>query len=123
MTTKTHPLEKHFEPRNNGHFMVRSGPARKEGETVEYCNKKLCFTATDLPTLIEVLYELSNRPTCYFVKYSIKPRDGMHLGRCFFLDDDEVGETWAYYKNHPRMMCSIQDDDFSTPYRPAKDWK
>ena len=65
----------------------------------------------------ESLSELADRPDCYYVKYSIEPRDGMYLGRCFLLHDQEVGTLWREYKKHPRMMCNVQDDDFTLPFR------
>jgi hypothetical protein len=100
-----------------GHFMDLHGPASKSGGP--YCNKKLCFVATDQELLADVLAELAERPDCYYVKYSVEPRDGMYLGRCFLMDEHEVGVVWAKYKNHPRLFCSVQDDDFTKPFRPA----
>ena len=47
------------------------------------------------------------------------PRDGMYLGRCFLTDEHEVGLLWAQYKAHPRMFCSVQDDDFTRPFPPV----
>jgi hypothetical protein len=83
----------------------------------EYCRKKLCFVATDQALLIEMLTELAERPDFYYAKYSIVPRDGMYLGRCFLTDEHEVGVLWAKYKAHPRLFCSVQDDGFTAPFR------
>ena len=58
-----------------------------------------------------------NLEICYFVKLTDEPRDGMHLGKCFFTNDKFVGEYWAKYKLHPKLMCNIQNDDFSKPFR------
>lgn len=80
-------------------------------------NKKLCFTATDKVALIEILYELSQRPECHFVKYSVEPKDGMYLGRCFLDDEQLLGRMWRSYKAHPKVMCSVQDDDFTLRHR------
>lgn len=105
-------IENEFEP--SGSFLRRFGPAKEGGK---YSNRKLCFVATDQNVLMEVLYELSQREDCYFVKLSAKDRDGMYLGRCFFTSDAVAGEHWAEYKNHPQMMCTVQDDDFTNDYR------
>ena len=51
------------------------------------------------------------------VKFTLEPKDGMYLGRCFLLNDDIVGELWRQYRAHPRLMCNIQDDDFTIQYR------
>ncbi len=115
-----HPLLEHFEPSKVGSFLRRFGPAFDPD--VPYSQKKLCFTAANPAILIEVLHDLTQRDTCYFVKFSTVPRGGLFLGRCFFLDDDEAGRTWAYYKNHPLMFCQVQDDDFTDSFRPCKSW-
>ncbi len=81
------------------------------------CQKKLCFVATDKTLLSHVLGHLAERPDCYYVKYSVRPRDGMYLGRCFLMDEHEVGMVWARYKEHPQLFCSIQDDDFTSGFR------
>lgn len=108
-------VERHFRPIMGGYFMARWGPAwNEEGRR---CEKKLCFVATDQALLAEVLYELSERPDCYFVKYSVHPRDGMYLGRCFLRDEHEVGSLWDEYHGHPRLFCSVQDDEFTAPFR------
>src|SRR5262245_20460051 len=101
----------------NGYFMDRRGPAwNEEGRC---CEKKLCFVATDRALLADVLRQLAERPDCYYVKYSVRPRDGMYLGRCFLMDEQEVGVLWAEYKQHPRLFCTIQDDEFTAPFRPS----
>lgn len=98
-----------------GSFFNRDGIARGKSDT--HSNKKLCFVATDKEFLMELLIELSNLEECFFVKLTSKPRDGMYLGRCFFINDEHVGNYWAKYKLHPKVMCNIQDDDFSKPFR------
>jgi hypothetical protein len=106
-----------FKPVMGGYFMARWGPAwNDEGRC---CQKKLCFVATDRALLAEVLSQLAERPHCYFVKYSVHPLDGMNLGRCFLMDEHEVGVLWAEFKRHPRLFCSVQDDEFTAPFRPA----
>ena len=90
-----------FEPTRGGAFLQRAGA----GATVngEYSRKKLCFVATDRQFLAETLHALSLRGDCHAVKYSVRPRDGMHLGRCFLLSDDAVGRLWQQFKGHPRL--------------------
>ncbi len=68
--------------------------------------------------LAGVLAQLADRTDCYYVKYSVYPRDGMYLGRCFLTHEHEVGVLWAAYKGHPRLFCTIQDDEFTAPFRP-----
>jgi len=104
-----------FHSVRKGVFMARDGAARASGEAK--CNKKICFTATNLPLLARLLRELSDHPKAFFVKFSTRPRDGMYLGRCFFTDEETVGETWARYKAHPEVFCNIQDDDFTIGWR------
>ena len=111
MSSHTNP----FQATSGGVFMERRGAG---WNAERHCShKKLCFVATDQGLLGRVLGELADRPDCYYVKYSIEPRDGMYLGRCFLLDDQEVGTLWREYKKHPRMMCTVQDDDFTLPFR------
>ena len=104
-----------FEPRCNGAFLIRDGLGKQPNGP--FSNKKLCFVSTDQIFLSELLLELSDRPDCHFVKFSTRPKEGMYLGRCFLLDDVTVGELWKRYKVHPRLMCTIQDDDFTSPFR------
>lgn len=40
-------------------------------------------------------------------------RGGMSLDRAFF----RVGELWARYKTDRKLFCSLQDDDFTVPFR------
>jgi hypothetical protein len=110
-------VERSFQPSLDTYFMEIRGPAWHAGK--KCCQKKLCFAATDQALLADVLLELAMRPDCYYAKYSIHPRDGMYLGRCFLTDEYEVGMLWAKYKPHPRMFCCIQDDDFAAQFRPA----
>jgi hypothetical protein len=95
--------------------MELRGPAWNEEK--RYCRKKLCFVATDQALLADVLGQLAERPDCYYVKYSVQPRDGMYLGRCFLMDEQAVGLLWAQCKGHPHLFCSVQDDDFTAPFR------
>jgi hypothetical protein len=107
--------ENHFRATPDGYYLELRGPAWHPQE--RYCRKKLCFVATDPALLAEVLRRLAGRPDCYYVKYSAHPRDGMYLGRCFLTGEQEVGALWAQYKQHPRLFCSVQDDDFTAPFR------
>jgi len=111
-------VQKSFLMTPSGAFMERRGAGWNEERRV--CEKKLCLVATDQLLLAEVLGQLADRPDCYYVKYSVRPRDGMYLGRCFLLDEQEVGALWAKYKAHPRMMCSVQDDEFTRSFRATK---
>ena len=106
-----------FRPAFGGYFMARHGPASTSGRPC--CQKKLCLVATDQALLIDILARISDRPDCYYVKYSVYPRDGMYLGRCFLMDEEQVGRLWAELHDHPRLFCSVQDDDFTAPFRPA----
>ena len=103
----------HFELK--GSYLCKDGKARARTEV--HSNKKLCFVATDKNFLMELLLELAQLEECYFVKLKDSPRDGMYLGRCFFTKDELVGQFWAKYKLHPKVMCNIQDDDFSQEFR------
>ena len=108
-------FENPFRRTPDGYFMEIRGPAWHRGE--QPCRKKLCFVATDRALLADVLSQLAWRPDCYYVKYAVWPRDAMYLGRCFLVDEHEVGRLWAEYKRHPRLLCSIQDDDFTASFR------
>jgi hypothetical protein len=116
-------VEGPFRLSSNGYFMEITGPAfyDKKGwcKNKRGCQKKLCFVATDLALLADVLGQLAERPDCWYVKYSTYQKDGMYLGRCFLMDEHEVGVVWAQYKEHPRLFCTIQDDDFTAAFRPS----
>jgi hypothetical protein len=105
-----------FRPTADGYFMALLGPAWNG--VGQCCNKKLCLVATDHALLADVLLQLAQRPDCHYVKYSVYPRDGMYLGRCFLMDENAVGQLWAELKPHPRLMCCVQDDDFTAAFRP-----
>jgi len=107
-------LEGQFAEANGGVFMARDGAAPR---TLTPSQKKLCFVATDKAFLVSLLYELSLRPDCWWVKYSVKPRDGMYLGRCFMTSDEVAGRLCQEYKAHPKLMVAIQDDDFFERFR------
>jgi hypothetical protein len=104
-----------FRPSANGHFMEKKGPAWHPERSG--CQKKLCFVARDKMLLAEELGRLAERPDCVYVKYSLYQKDGMYLGRCFLTDEEEVGALWAIYHEHPRLFCTVQDDDFTARYR------
>ena len=107
-------VEDEFEVQNgNANFLCRNGPVR--GGTCS--QKKLCFTATSRELLAKHLLEISRRADCFFVKFGVKPRGGMYLGRCFLESDQAVGELWAEYKSHPSIYCTVQDDDFVGQFR------
>jgi hypothetical protein len=104
-----------FYPLMNNIFQARRGPAHEKGAA--YCHAKLCFVATDQEVLRKTLLELSLEPDCFFVKYDTNPRDGMYRGRCFFMTPEKIGKTWAFYKGHPKLICSVQDDEFTGSWR------
>ncbi len=104
-----------FRQSQDGYFMQLWGPAWNAKEPG--CQKKLCFVATDQAMLADVLRQLAERPDCVYVKYSTYSLDGMYLGRCFLTDEHEVGILWARFKAHPRLFCTVQDDDFTLPFR------
>ncbi len=95
-------------------FKCANGPALQKGY---YCQKKLCFVATDCAYLVSVLETLLQRDDCFWVKYSPSPKDGMHLGRAFMTNPHAVGSLWQRYKNDDKLMCSVQDDDFVATFR------
>ena len=102
-------------------FQARYGPAYEKDAS--YCNSKLCFVATDQDFLRDLLLDLSRDPDCYFVKYDTNPRDGMYRGRCFYISLEKVGQTWARYKMHPKVICTVQNDDVTGPWRnQVRDW-
>ena len=94
--------------------MSRTGGA---GPSAARSEKKICFVATDKPFLANVLYELSLRADCCSVKYSVHARDGMYLGRCFLTSEAAAARLCAAYKTHPKLLVTIQDDDFFNAYR------
>lgn len=98
----------------NGIYMERFGAV---GRAAPHSNMKVCFVATDREFLAGLLLELAARPDCFYVKYSIEPRDGMYLGRCFLLTNGASAKLCAAHKGHPRLMTCLQDDDFFNPFR------
>ncbi len=96
-------------------FLCLDGPAKKAG--LKHSNMKVCFTTKDSEFLKKLLIRIAQDEHCYWVKLSTKSRDGMFLGRSFFTTKEKAGETWAKYKMHPRLMVTLQDDDFSSAYR------
>ena len=60
-------VEKSFRMTPSGAFMERRGAGWNEER--RFCQKKLCFVATDQLLLAEVLGQLADRPDCCYVKY------------------------------------------------------
>ncbi len=115
MATDTSTILSHFTLDDLG-FLRREGSAKQRGEA--RCSQKLCFTAVDIMPLAAVLYELSLRDDCYFVKLDAKPRkNGMIRGRCFVTTPAAVGALWQKYKVTEHLMCNVQDDDFTVQFR------
>ncbi|MET0390124.1 MAG: hypothetical protein ABW321_29400 [Polyangiales bacterium] len=102
-----------FHPILDGKYMSRDGGARDATRS----EKKVCLVATDKAFLIELLYAVSLRADCCTVKYSVAPRDGMYLARCFMSSDAAAARLCAEYKPHPKLMVTLQDDDFYNTYR------
>ena len=100
-------------------FMFKYGPADDGG--VAPCQWKLCLTATDERYLAEVLFNISERKDCYYVKYSPngspKCRDGMFLVRVFLTSEEKIGELWSRLRTDKKLMCNIQDDIATAKYR------
>jgi len=107
-------VEGKFTSSSGGNFKERFGPA---GPGVPHSQKKLCLTAADAAFLIRVLYDLSIRSDCYYVKYSVRARDGMYLGRCFLLTDSAAAHLCRDLKSHPKLLVSLQDDEFFNDFR------
>ena len=107
-----------FTPSLSGSFMQTDGPARAAGR--QPCQHKLCFAATDRAFLDGLLGALSEDDECYFVKYSVNPRDGMYLGRCFMATAERVGRVWRDFKGSSKVLCTIQDDGFVAQFRDGK---
>jgi hypothetical protein len=63
------------------------------------------------------LRQLSLRDDCFRVKYSVRDREGMYLGRCFLTTDAAAGRLCQEYKTHSKLMTTIQDDEFFDAYR------
>jgi hypothetical protein len=112
--TTLEAIEAKFEPSPGGAFQQRFGAA---GRDAAFSQKKLCFVATDKPFLVRLVYELSLRSDCHWVKYSCEPRDGMYLARCFMTNDDAAGRLCFEYKKHPKVMVAVQDDEFAIAFR------
>lgn len=37
----------------------------------------------------------------------------------FEADGESVGRLWAEYKSHPKLMRSVQDDEYTLAFRPT----
>lgn len=104
----------------SGRFRERFGP---RGQDAVFSSKKLCLVATDPACLIDVLYGISLRQDCVYVKYGMIARDRMYLGRVSLATDQAVSELCQALKGHPRLMVSLQDDAWFNTFRelPAAD--
>ena len=91
----------------SGRFRERFGPL---GRGAAHSSKKLCLVATDARFLVELLYGISLRPDCFYVKYGTVAREGMYLGRCSLLSDEAASRLCQELKGHPRVMVSLQDE-------------
>ncbi len=97
-------------------FLTRDGPACHRGEA--YCEKKLCFTSTSVEKLATLLYKLSQRDDCFFVKLDSEVGShGLVRGRCFLTSEQAVGHLWAKYRVSDVGLCSVQDEEFTARHR------
>jgi putative acetyltransferase len=97
-----------------GRFRARYGLL---GRDRVYSDKKVCLTATDLGFLVDLLYGLSLRDDCFYVKYGTVSRDGMYLGRCFLASDEAASQLCNELKGHPKLLVSLQDDAWFAKFR------
>jgi hypothetical protein len=95
-------------------YLCADGKAAPKGA---FCHKKLCLVATELDHLLAVLDRMLERDDCFWVKYSPDAKAGMFLARVVLTDAKAVGTTWRELKADPKLMCSIQDDDFANLFR------
>jgi len=102
----------------SGPFRERQGPRGPDGA---HSSKKVCLVAADAQFLIDLLYGLSLREDCFYVKYGTVSRDGMYLGRCFLATDEAASELCQELKGHPRLLVSLQDDAWFASFRRARD--
>jgi putative acetyltransferase len=107
------PDDPRFEFSRNRRFKQRTGAAPQSSSS------KLCIVATDAALLVDLLYGLSLRKDCHYVKYGLVERDGMFLGRCFLETNEAVAELCQELKGHARLMVSIQDDAYFGHFRRA----
>lgn len=110
------PHDPRFTLTPDGVFLQRD---TRRDKHQRFSNKKVCLVATDVAFLADLLYGLSRRADCSFVKYTAEARDGMYLGRCFLATDEAAVELCLALKGHPRLMASLQDDDFFNAHRPT----
>lgn len=106
-----------FTPVRSGRFRERYGLL---GRGAVYSSKKLCLVATDAGFLIDLLYGLSLRQDCFYVKYGMVARDGMYLGRCLLATDEAASQLCNELKGHPRLLVSLQDDAWFAEFRKAR---
>jgi putative acetyltransferase len=109
--------DQRFAASPSGPFRERYGP---NGPDVPHSSKKLCLVAADAQFLIDLLYGLSLREDCFYVKYGTVARDGMYLGRCFLATDEAASELCQELKGHPRLLVSLQDDAWFASFRRAR---
>jgi putative acetyltransferase len=98
----------------SGRFRERLGPL---GRDAAYSRKKLCIVATDAALLVELLYGISLRADCFYAKYGMIARDGMHLGRVSLATDRAVSELCQALEGHAHLMVSLQDDAWFEQFR------
>jgi hypothetical protein len=108
-----------FQLTRSGRFRERFGPAGPSATLSPKTSspKKVCLVATDAAFLIDLLYGVSLRPDCGYVKYGMVLRDGMVLGRCCMATDRAAALLCAALKGHPRLLVTLQDDDSFNSFR------
>lgn len=110
----------HFEL-DEREFWFRDGPARARGD--ERCHIKLCFSCTTVEPLAALLYDLSLRDDCWYVKLDSfhRTRNGIIRGRCFLTNEEQIAKLWTIHKHTDVVTCSVQDDRFADPRRDPND--
>lgn len=98
----------------SGRFRERFGPL---GRDAAFSNMKLCLVATDPVRLLDLLYGISLRQDCFYVKYGMIAREGMYLGRVSLATAEAVSELCQQLKGHPSLMVSLQDDAWFDKFR------
>ena len=116
-------FKRFFEKSDTGLFMKKNGIWKTKAEGQRILNKyfkhhnKLCLYSTNQEELAIALYNISKLKECYAVKYLSKKRAGMYLGRAYIAEEKTIGNLWAKYYNHPKFMCTIQNDMYVYKYR------
>jgi hypothetical protein len=107
-------VEKGFEEQSN--FFYRSGVAKDRGMRNQ-CKKRLYFYSTDREMIANVLLECSQANDCFEVKMRKEDRLGIYIGFCIFTNESTLGDVWARYELHPKLLAAVHDDEFCDTFR------